>query len=37
MYIKNSGLIAKPKVSKYKTGCCIIEKIVLQNPLLFIY
>ena len=37
MYIKNSGLIAKPRISKYKIGPCITEKLVLQNSLLFIY
>ena len=37
MYKNNSGLKAKTKVSKYKKGLCLIEKLVLQNPLLFLY
>ena len=37
MYKNNSGLIAKTKVSKYKKGLCLTEKLVLQNPLLFLY
>jgi len=37
MYKNNSGLIAKTKVSKYKKGLCLNEKLVLQNPLLFLY
>ena len=37
MYIKNSGLIAKTKVSKYKKGQCLTEKLVSGNPLLFLY
>jgi len=37
MYKNNSGLIAKTKVSKYKKGQCLTEKLVFQNPLLFLY
>ena len=37
MYKNNSGLIAKTKVSKYKKGLCLTEKLVLKNPLLFLY
>ena len=37
MYKNNSGLIAKTKVSKYKKGLFSTEKIVFQNPLLFLY
>jgi len=33
----NSGLIAKTKVSKYKKGLCLTEKLVRENPLLFLY
>ena len=37
MYKNNSGLIAKTKVSKYKKGLCLTEKLVRENPLLFLY
>jgi len=37
MYKNNSGLIAKTKVSKYKKGLCLTEKLVSVNPLLFLY
>ena len=37
MYKNNSGLIAKTKVSKYKKGLCLTEKLVYKNPLLFFY
>ncbi len=37
MYKNNSGLIAKTKVGKYKKGRCFTEKLVLVNPLLFLY
>ncbi len=37
MYKNNSGLIAKNKVSKYKKGLCLTEKLVHFNPLLFLY
>ena len=37
MYKNNSGLIAKTKVSKYKKGLCLTEKLVHKNPLLFLY
>ena len=37
MYKNNSGLIAKTKVSKYKKGLCLTEKLVLKSPLLFLY
>ncbi len=37
MYKNNSGLIAKMKVSKYKKGLCLTEKLVRENPLLFLY
>ena len=37
MYKNNSGLIAKTKVSKYKKGLCLTEKLVRKNPLLFLY
>jgi hypothetical protein len=37
MYKNNSGLIAKTKVSKYKKGQCLTEKLVRENPLLFLY
>ena len=32
----NSGLIAKTKVSKYKKGLYLTEKLVIVNPLLFL-
>ena len=34
---RNSGLITKTKVSKYKRGLCLTENLVLLNPLLFLY
>ena len=37
MYKNNSGLIAKTKVSKYKKGLFLTEKLGLVNPLLFLY
>jgi len=37
MYKNNSGLIAKTKVTKYKKGLCLREKLVYINPLLFLY
>ncbi|GER61046.1 hypothetical protein ULMA_31540 [Patiriisocius marinus] len=37
MYKNNSGLIAKNKVSKYKKGLFLTEKLVCANPLLFLY
>ena len=37
MYKNNSGLIVKSKVYKYKKDLCLIEKLVLKNPLLFLY
>jgi len=37
MYKNNSGLIAKMKVSKYKKGLYLTEKLVRENPLLFLY
>ena len=37
MYKNNSCLIAKSKVSKYKKGLCLIEKLVCLNQLLFLY
>lgn len=37
MYKNNSGLIAKTKVSKYKKGPCLTEKLVSKNPLLSLY
>jgi hypothetical protein len=37
MYKNNSGLIARIKVSKYKKGLCLTEKLVCINPLLFLY
>jgi hypothetical protein len=36
MYKNNSGLIAKSKLSKYKKGLCLTEKLVRKNPLLFL-
>ena len=37
MYKNNSGLISKTKVSKYKKGLCLTEKLVHFNPLIFLY
>jgi len=37
MYKNNSGLIAKMKESEYKKGLYLTEKLVLVNPLLFLY
>jgi len=37
MYKNNSGLIAKMKVSKYKKSLRLTEKLVRENPLLFLY
>jgi len=37
MYKNNSGLNSKTKVSKYKKGLFLTEKLVHKNPLLFLY
>ena len=37
MYKNNSVLIAKTRVSKYKKGLCLAEKLVCLNPLLLLY
>ena len=37
MYKNNSGLIAKTKVCEYRKGLCLTEKLVRENPLLFLY
>jgi len=37
MYKNNSGLSAKTKVSKYKKSLHLTEKLMLFNPLLFLY
>jgi hypothetical protein len=37
LYKNNSGLIAKTKVSEYKKGQCLTEKLACKNPLLFLY
>ena len=37
MYKNNSGLIAKTKVNKYKKDLFLTEKLVRENPLLFLY
>ena len=37
MYKNNSGLIAKTKVSEFKKGQGLTEKLVRKNPLLFLY
>lgn len=37
MYKNTSGLIAKMKASKYKKGLCLNERLVCENPLLFLY
>ncbi|CAM1365167.1 conserved hypothetical protein [Tenacibaculum sediminilitoris] len=37
MYKNNSGLITKTKVSNYKKGQSLTEKLVCDNPLLFLY
>jgi hypothetical protein len=37
LYKNNSGLVAKMKVNKYKKGQCLTEKLVRENPLLFLY
>src|SRR5690554_2067302 len=37
MYKNNSGFIAKSKISKYKNGLGLTEKLVRENPLLFLY
>lgn len=37
MYKNNSGYSFKMKVSKYKEGLCLTEKLVIINPLLFLY
>ncbi len=37
MYKNNSGLVAKTKVRKYKNSLCLTEKLVRENPLLFLY
>jgi hypothetical protein len=37
MYKNNSGLIAKTKVSKYKKGLYLTEKLMSRNPPLTIH
>lgn len=37
MYKNNNGFVAKKKVRKFKGGLCLTERLVLKNPLLFIY
>ncbi len=37
MYKNNSGFSVKTKVSKYKKGLCLTQKLELANPLLFSY
>lgn len=37
IYKNNSGLIAKMKVNKSKKGLRLTEKLVCENPLLFLY
>lgn len=37
MYKNNSGLIAKTIESKFNRGLCLNEKLVCENPLLFLY
>jgi len=37
MYKNNSGLIATIKTSKYNKSLCLTEKLVYENPLLFLY
>jgi hypothetical protein len=37
MYKNNSGLIVGTKLSNYKKGLCLTEKLVVINPLLFLY
>ena len=37
MYKNNSGLSDKTKVSKYKKGLYLTEKLVCESPLLFLY
>lgn len=37
MYKNTSGLIAKTKVSKFKKGLCLTEKLVRVIPLLYLY
>lgn len=37
MYKNNSGFIARTKVSNYKKDLCLTEKLVVVNPLLFLY
>lgn len=37
MYKNNSGLIARSKVSNFKKGMSLKEKLVRKNPLLFLY
>jgi sRNA-binding regulator protein Hfq len=36
LYKNNSGLISKLKVSIYRNGLCLTEKLVHFNPLLFL-
>jgi hypothetical protein len=37
MYKNNSGFIARTKVSKYKKGLILTEKLLVVNPLLFLH
>jgi hypothetical protein len=37
LYKNNSGLIDKTRVSKFKKGLYLTEKLVSFNPLLFLY
>ena len=37
MYKNNSGIIAKTKEMKFNKGLCLTEKLVRENPLLFLY
>ena len=37
MYKNNSGLIAKTEAREFKKGQCLTEKLVPENPLLFLY
>ena len=37
MYKNNSGLIAKSILNVYKKGQGLTEKLMLKNPLLFLY
>ena len=37
MYKNNSGLMAKTKQSEFKKGLYLTEKLVRENPQLFLY